>query len=520
MRTEKLIAWAFIAIPAILIFLKLEIWGYTFDKILPQQIYEVNYNISAEAFNENININTYLPISNHRQFISEEINSSPNYNFSIEKQEDNKKGIWLSTNSKGVQELNYFFKFQGKAIEYQIDTNLSNEQKFPPGYERYLKASENIQVNHPQIQEAYIETIGDETSIYKILKAIHQYTKEIEPRPFKGLTDALTALRLGEASCNGKSRLFIALARSANIPSRLVGGLILESGNKKTSHQWVEAYINGNWVPFDPLNNHFAFIPHNYLSLYYGDHFLFSHTPNINFDYHFTIKPRLSLKPAFFSDLENHPFNAYNLWQAFENIGIPIGLIKIILLFPLGALIVAIFRNVIGLKTFGIFLPALIAIACRETGLVWGLTGFAVVLSTVSLVHFPMERLGILYTPKLVIMLVSVVLLFLAMSYFAIEFDYSSLAYITMFPIVVLTLSAERFARTISEESYKDAVITTLQTMIVAAAAFVAMNSQSMEAFFIAFPELFLAIVGINLFLGRWIGLRVSEYVRFKWLIQ
>lgn len=520
MQIEKKIAWAFIITTLILIVLKLYVWGYTFEKILPQKIYEVSYNISAEAFNEKIRISTFLPVSDQRQTISEEINNSPSYNFSFNKSQDNKEGEWEATNANGVQSLSYFFKFQGKAIQYIIDSSLTNDNKFPPGFEKYLQTTENIQVNHPQIQELFLNTVGSETRVLSILDSIHKYTHALASRPFKGLTDALTTLRLGEASCNGKSRLFIALARNANIPTRLVGGIILDVGSKKTSHQWVEAYVNGNWVPFDPLNNHFAFIPHNYLNLYKGDHFLFSHTSNINFDYNFSIKSRLSLNPAFFSELKEHPFNAYNLWQAFEKIGIPIGLIKIILLFPLGALIVAIFRNVIGIKTFGVFLPALIAIACRETGLLWGLTGFAVVISTVSLVHFPLEKIGILYTPKLVIMLVSVVLLFLGMSYLAIETNYTSLAYITMFPIVVLTLSAERFARTISEESYKDAIITTLQTMIVAAAAFIAMNSQSMEAFFIAFPELFLAIVGINLFLGKWIGLRASEYIRFKGLIK
>jgi transglutaminase-like putative cysteine protease len=56
----------------------------------------------------------------------------------------------------------------------------------------------------------------------------------------------VTAAKLGEASCNGKSRLFIALARRAGIPSRLVGGVILSTGVKRTSHQWVEAYVSGH----------------------------------------------------------------------------------------------------------------------------------------------------------------------------------------------------------------------------------------------------------------------------------
>lgn len=38
------------------------------------------------------------------------------------------------------------------------------------------------------------------------LERIYQFTASLTQRPFKGTTDALTALRLREASCNGKSR--------------------------------------------------------------------------------------------------------------------------------------------------------------------------------------------------------------------------------------------------------------------------------------------------------------------------
>jgi hypothetical protein len=256
------------------------------------------------------------------------------------------------------------------------------------------------------------------------------------------------------------------------------------------------------------------------MSLYKGDEFLFSHTSNINFDYAFTIKSRLSANPLLSSELKTHPFNAYNLWEAFNSIGVPIGLLKIILLLPLGAVIVAIFRNVIGLNTFGVFLPALIAVASRETGLWYGLLAYLLVIGVVSLVHIPMERWGILYTPKLVIMLVCVVILFLLISYFAIGTGMIALAYVTLFPIVVLTISAERFARKIEEEGIREALIITGQTMIVVVFAYYVMNSRSMEALFLAFPEIFLAIIGINILLGRWIGLRMLEYFRFRTLLK
>ncbi len=517
---KKIISIAFILIAFIFIFLKFSIWEYTFHNILPKKKYEVSIDISAQAFNQPVKISTFLPLSNSRQVISNETNSSFSTNFFVDRSIAGRIGQWDMSGQNENISINYAFDFMGKAIRYNIDTLLTVSASHPIGFQDYLKSTKNIQVNHPQIQQIYIDQVGNEKSVYYILSKIHAYTLSLKPRPFKGVTDALTAARLGEASCNGKSRLFIALVRSANIPARLVGGLILEPGSKKTSHQWVEAFIKNEWVPFDPLNDHFAFLPHNYLSLYRGDEFLFSHTANINFDYKFTIKSRLSPNPLLQGELKTHPFNAYKLWELFESIGIPLSLLKIVLLMPLGAMIVALFRNVIGVQTFGVFLPALIAVACRETGLGWGLLAYVIVMCVVSLVHFPLEKWGILYTPKLVIMLIAVVILFIVVAYVAIELKIVALAYLALFPMIVLTISAERFARTISEEGFSTALSLTVQTLIVTSFAYFAMNSDSMEAFFLAFPELFFALIGINLLLGQWVGLRVAEFIRFRVLIK
>ena len=519
MKIHRLTAFSLIVISIVMVVMKILFWDYGFKKFLPKTRYEVTCVMTFEGFSEPVSVSTYLPQSDGRQSINEETYSSPDLQFKIEPSTSGKQGVWETDLASGRKQVIYSYHFLGSSQKFLIDSSLVVKQNYPRIFDQYLEATSNIQVNHPLIREIYQEKVGSEQHIHAIMKSIQEYTGSLTPRPFKGVTDALTAAKLGEASCNGKSRLFVALSRSAGIPSRLVGGLILENGTKKTSHQWVEVYISGEWVPFDPLNGHFAYVPYNFIALYKGDEFLFSHTPNINFDYAFTIKSRLSANPFLLSELKSHPFNAYKLWEAFDNIGVPIGLLAIILLLPLGAVIVAVFRNVIGLNTFGVFLPALIAVASRETGLWYGLFAYLLVIGIVSLVHFPLERWGILYTPKLVIMLVCVVILFLLISYFAIGTGLIALAYITLFPIVVLTISAERFARKIEEEGYLQALVITGQTMVVVVFAYYVMNSRSMEALFLAFPEIFLAIIGVNILMGRWIGLRMMEYFRFRTIL-
>ncbi len=148
---------------------------------------------------------------------------------------------------------------------------------------------------------------------------------------------------------------------------------------------------------------------------------------------------------------------------------------------PLGALFVAIFRNVIGIQTFGIFLPALIAVASRETGLVYGMSEFLLITGIVSLMHFPLEKMGLLYVPKMAIMHIVVIITFVLTSIIAIDIGLYKLSYVTLFPIDILTITAERIGRKVNEDGLKEAFILMIQTLFVASIAYYVMNSDTLS---------------------------------------
>lgn len=508
------------AVPGLLILYKTQSLGYSYTSILPTVAYDLQLTLDIESYGDPVTVSTYLPEGNDRQSVNMESADAGVFESTGQRTASGRQTTWTNQALKGRQRIVWRARVRCEAVQYTIDSAMYIPEEYPPYVKRFLNPELNIQSGHPAIVSESERITGGERRLLETLRLYHESVQALEPIPFSGTTDALTALRLGEASCNGKSRLFVAYCRRSGIPARLVGGIILESGSKRTTHQWAEVYVNGIWVPMDALNNHFASVPANYLRLYTGDEVLFTHTANIGFDYLFTIRKVLESNAELQSELEGSYLNSYLMWQAFERVGIPLSLLKIILLLPLGAMIVAIARNVIGLKTFGVFLPALIAVAVSGTGLFWGLLAFVAVIAVVSLVHFPLERLGLLYTPKLVIMLVSVVVAFLLLSGIGIRFEFTELAYVAMFPVVVITITAERFARQIMEDGYQKALKVTAQTLVVVVLAYFAMNSRTMEAVFLAFPELFLVIVGCMILLGRWIGLRVSEYKRFRWLAE
>ena len=514
------VAWGLALASATLVIYKIAFAGYALETIIPVVAYEVRTTIRLEGHDDPVRVRTFLPRSDERQSIREEAYSSADLRGSEEIRDGNRRVAWTAGSVSGPRTITLTYRASARGVKYEIPPDLAIPTGLSSDLQEDLKGSATIQTDAPEINDLLQRIAPEPRTVDRTLRAIFDFTRrQLESVHFKGTTDALTALRLREGSCNGKSRLFAALARRAGIPARLVGGLILTPGSKRTSHQWVEAWINGIWVPFCPLNGHYAEIPARYLRLYTGDEVLFSHSSNVNFDFSFKIRRQLLALHTLGSGAEAPPWASAKLWALFGRIGIPLDLLRILVMLPLGATLTVAFRNVVGLRVFGTFLPALIAVACRETGLGWGLLGFAALLSLVGIARFFLDRMNLLHTPKLAVMLTLVILAMIALSATAVAYEIGSLAYISLFPIAVTTLTTERFALTVQEEGWREALAVSAQTVIVVAACYWVMESPALQSVFLAFPELLLLVLAVDLWLGRWMGLRVVEYGRFSRLL-
>lgn len=510
------------AIPSYLLFYKLYIAKLPMEALIPDVVYQVETRVDLEGYGNDINVNVYLPKSDSRQQVFSEQSNNLDFSLAIDLQDLNRTATWSGSAVQGRHTLRYNYQVKAGHVRHLIPENLAIPESYPPQFDQYLKEEEGIQVGDPLIAQLLFKNLRlpSRPTVLHAVTAIHEYLQnQLENRDFSGYTDALTALKLGEASCNGKGRAFIAMARLLNLPARLVGGLILNEGSKRTSHQWVEVYIAGYWVPFDTINNHFAEIPANFVALYYGDEALFTHSANINFDYRFTIAKRLVPRSEVKEILGDSLLNTLNIYAVFERIGITQNFLKVLLMLPLGAFVTVVFRNVLGLETFGTFLPALIAAAARETGLIWGLVGFTGIILCAAVVRRLLDWMQLLHSPKMAIMLTIVVMLLLAATILGAQFELFALAQISLFPIAILAITAERFAIIVEEQGYAKALNMTAMTLVVIAAAYAVMDSLFLQSLFLAFPELLLLVIVLNLWLGKWIGLRLSEFIRFRQLI-
>lgn len=493
--------------------------GYTFESIVPQPNYSVNLSMSFTANGEDLAVRTFLPVNEQNQVISNEYIGGEGLDFRREITSLYNRGDWTQYLAKGAYTINYSFNAMIRAMKFNISPDLKVPDRYDAALDNFLKSTDVIQVDDPIIVSLAEELKADDIYILDIVKSLFDYVYALGSRPFKGTTDAVTAAKLQEASCNGKSRLFSALSRQLNIPSRLVGGIILNQGTKRTSHQWTELYIAGYWIPFDTLNGYFSELPGNYLTLYRGDESLFRHSRNIGFDYRYDIRKKTLSNNRLEGFLVSSSLNLYSILIDFFKISIAMNVLQFLLVIPLGVLVVVFSRNIIGINTFGTFLPALMAMSFQGIGLLPGLVSFIFVLIVTIFVRIPLNKIGILHTPKLAVMMIAVILSLLGLTVISNLLDIealSSLNSTALLPVAILTITSERIALTIEEEGLKHTVLIMFQTLLVMSASFFVMSSVALQALQIAFPELLLGVISMNLWIGSWTGVRLSEMLRFR----
>jgi hypothetical protein len=76
------------------------------------------------------------------------------------------------------------------------------------------------------------------------------------------------------------------------------------------------------------------------------------------------------------------------------------------------ALMICLLRNIVGFPTFGIFMPVLMALAFRNTGLLYGLGIFSGVILLGYGVRRSIDRLRLLLVPRLSVILTLVIVSF------------------------------------------------------------------------------------------------------------
>jgi hypothetical protein len=208
--------------------------------------------------------------------------------------------------------------------------------------------------------------------------------------------------------------------------------------------------------------------------------------------------------------------------RAAVSAGVSANTIVLLLLLPFIAMIIAAARHLIGLRGFGIFLPAALSVTFIAIGPIMGIILFLVIIVASSLFRFVTRRLAVKfqYLPRMAFLLLFVVLGVLGVLFLTPVVRQPDLANISIFPVLILVLLAEDFTRVQLGKSVKTAINLTTETLILALVSYLFLTLKPLQAYALLNPEIFLTIVAILDFaMGKYVGLRLMEYIRFRKLM-
>lgn len=208
-----------------------------------------------------------------------------------------------------------------------------------------------------------------------------------------------------------------------------------------------------------------------------------------------------------------HPLVGY-----FVSEGVPVLTVTLLLMLPIIATLVAIFRQVIGIKAFGIYTPSIITFALFAMGeLRYGIAAFVSVIVVGMLARLIMKRFRLLYLPRVAITLTIISLAILFLLFIGGLSQRTGFAEASIFPLLIMITLAEKFVSTQIEKGTRIALILAIETLVISIVGYFLIRSETITNAVLAYPLWIITLtLVINITLGKWSGLRLSEYWRFR----
>ncbi|MCD8481519.1 MAG: UUP1 family membrane protein [Verrucomicrobia bacterium] len=223
------------------------------------------------------------------------------------------------------------------------------------------------------LEQARTQSINNLTLAQRLIERLN------EPRD---RMDQNTAFLIGRSdTIQNRIHLLENLLSLEGIPTRVVRGLHLAEGRRfQPLVESIEVWQDRTWT-FVDIQTGAIGEPANFLFWQRGGHSLMDleggSQERVRFSVLRDIRPATMVARER-AELMQQPLLAFSIYS------LPLdeqNIFKRLLLIPIGALVMVLIRNVVGLTTSGTFMPVLIALAFQETDLLPGLVLFIVIVS-------------------------------------------------------------------------------------------------------------------------------------------
>ncbi|WP_445397588.1 inactive transglutaminase family protein [Zobellella sp. An-6] len=461
-----------------------------------RQIWSIEAKVEFEASGRPVKASLAIPGSQPGFTLMNESAASPGYGLSFIDLNGSSRAEWSIRAASGLQEL-----------YYKVDMMLDPFAKGP-------LSSQIPEVDSIEVAEPYAT-------------AMDQVLALAQERSSDGIT--LTRELLKELSNRGQNAellaqyksagpLLVDLLHRAGVPARLLKGLQLEDGRRRQPLiDLVQVYEGEHYEVFNPATGSQGRQEHLLLWEYHSAPVL-DLVGGSNSRVTFTMLQQEQPVNVALAKKFDQPdwinVSLYNLPLEEQ------ALFKGILLIPIGVLAVVFLRIIVGVKTSGTFMPVLIAMAFIQTSLLTGLVGFLLIVGTGLVLRSYLSHLNLLLVARISAVIIMVIGMIGFFSIVAYQLGLTEGMKITFFPMIILAWTIERMSILWEEEGAKEVVKQGGGSLLVAVAAFLAMNNEFIRHLTFNFLGLQLIVMAAVLLLGNYTGYRLTELKRFKPLVD
>ncbi len=477
---------------------------------------ELVVNVTAET-DKRVVVDALLPRSGgYQRILSEVVRSGP-LRFSISEEGQSRQGRWSGTLERATS-VSYQVTFDTLEYRWELPPKEErSEDKYPKAVRAYLDPSPGIQSDDPAIEQLAGELGLDGNDKVALAKEIFAFVShEVGAMRTVGPMDAVSVIREGRGNAMGKSRLFCALARRAGVPCVVVPGLFLEDGTFDSLHYWNEIYVGAGWVPVDTVQGLIERIPPDRMALSSSAFVTPVQADNAaSLSYRFEVQSELA---AFVDVMRRRLSDSNNVVDRLSLLLLPLHVqktLRLLLLIPLGALAMSILRSMVGLRTFGTFMPMLMALALTATGLAWGTAFLAVVVALALLSRLWIKRFYLLLVARVAFILTLVIIIMITMMMVGDHYQLPT-AGVGAFPFVIMTMIVERISVSLEEEGWRNTISRISTTLLSIYLTYMVIQARSLQTFLLVYPEFLIVILGLLIGVGKYTGYRLIELIRFR----
>jgi len=192
----------------------------------------------------------------------------------------------------------------------------------------------------------------------------------------------------------------------------------------------------------------------------------------------------------------------------------------IILLIPLFLTSVAVAKHLIWLSTLGSIIPVFISILFIKVWFIFTLSLMVFLLFCNITISWFLNKYTLLYTPKVTCITIINIVIFMLFYSLWIEFNIFQTPLDNILYIIIFFIISEKLITIITSKEFREYKKSLFWTLVVSSFWGLMYYIDPLVVFITAYPEVLIVLIPLNFFLGRFTGLRITEYLRFKEIVK